>query len=73
MAFAPTASTAGGFDVGSSPVITQLHPEEMVLPQRYADAVRRVDDGGGGNGGGNTFHMTDNFHRIEDACGVMTP
>ncbi|HEV3334101.1 MAG TPA: hypothetical protein VG096_24110 [Bryobacteraceae bacterium] len=66
MAFAPAASAAGGFDVGSSPVITQLHPEEMVLPQRYADVVRRAGDGGGGQSG-HTFNQYFNGYSPKDS------
>lgn len=61
------AFAAAGFDVpfGKSPV-TQLHPEEMVLPKAVADPVRRMASamgtgaaGGasGGLGGGSTVHM----------------
>jgi hypothetical protein len=67
MAFAPAASAAGGFDVGSSPVITQLHPEEMVLPQRYADVVRRAGDGGGGGQSGHTFNQYFNGYSPKDS------
>lgn len=61
------AFAAAGFDVpfGKSPV-TQLHPEEMVLPKAVADPVRRMASamgtgaaGGasGGLGGGPTVHL----------------
>ena len=51
MAFMPMASAAQGFDVpkGMNP-ITQLHAEEMVLPEQYADVIRRLDASGGANG-----------------------
>jgi tape measure domain-containing protein len=41
-------SAAGGFDIpaGSNP-LTQLHEREMVLPAKYADAIRDMADGGG--------------------------
>jgi hypothetical protein len=41
-----------GYDVpaGVAPV-TQLHPREMVLPQRYADTIRDLGEGGGGGAG----------------------
>jgi hypothetical protein len=42
-------SAAGGFDIpaGVNP-LTQLHEKEMVLPAKYADAVRGMAEGGGG-------------------------
>lgn len=57
-------SAEGGFDIpsGLSPV-TQLHPEEMVLPAPIANTIRQaVGDnavGGGGDGGdgGDTYHV----------------
>ncbi|NTV01935.1 MAG: hypothetical protein HGB04_04005 [Chlorobiaceae bacterium] len=46
-----THSAEGGFDIpaGLSPV-TQLHPKEMVLPERLADNVRKMTGNGGGSG-----------------------
>lgn len=40
-------SAAGGFDIpaGANP-ITQLHEKEMVLPAKYADAIRGMTEGG---------------------------
>jgi hypothetical protein len=54
-------SAEGGFDIpsGLSPV-TQLHPEEMVLPAPIANTIRSaVDSGadGGGDGGGDEIHL----------------
>lgn len=68
MAFEGMASAAGGFDIpsGLSP-ITQLHPREMVLPQRIADPLRNMiaandgdsnQGGGGGVAGGDTHNHT---------------
>jgi hypothetical protein len=51
-------SAEGGFDVppGVAP-ITQLHPNEMVLPAQHADTIRRLGDAmGGGGGGGSDTH-----------------
>lgn len=51
MAFgAPAAAAEGGFDVGAVGPITQLHPREMVLPQKHADVIRGMADGGGPRG-----------------------
>lgn len=46
LAFAPTASAAGGYDIpaGTNP-ITQLHAREMVLPEKQADVIRDMADG----------------------------
>ncbi len=43
-----TASAAGGYDIpsGVNPM-TQLHEEEMVLPAKYANAIRDMSGGGG--------------------------
>lgn len=56
-------SAKGGYDVpaGVNP-LTQLHEREMVLPQKQADAVRKMADGGGGGGDGDgrggALHVT---------------
>lgn len=49
-------SAAGGFDIpsGLNP-ITQLHEREMVLPAKYADAIRGM--AAGGSSGGGDIHM----------------
>lgn len=51
MAYAPMAAASGGYDIpaGLSP-ITQLHPEEMVLPAPLANTVRDAMEGGSGGG-----------------------
>jgi len=51
MSFMPAASAMDGYDVpaGVSP-ITQLHPREMVLPERQADVIREAADHGGFGG-----------------------
>lgn len=43
LSFLPEAAAEGGFDVpfGSSP-LTQLHPQEMVLPDHLANTVRNM-------------------------------
>ena len=70
MAFEGMISAAGGADLGSTPVIAQLHPHEMVLPQNLADVVRGAAAGGGNSGGGHTFHVTNNYNGIRDSRGV---
>ena len=52
------ASAEGGFDVprGLSPM-TRLHPEEMVLPDHLANAVRRMAGEGSGGAGGGDIHL----------------
>lgn len=52
-------SAARGYDIpkGLNPV-TQLHEEEMVLPQKYANVIRGMAGGQGGEGGGDTYHTT---------------
>jgi hypothetical protein len=49
--YSALAAAEGGYDVpaGLSP-LTQLHPEEMVLPKDLANAVRAMAAGGGGGG-----------------------
>jgi len=48
------SSAQGGYDIpaGMNP-LTQLHEEEMVLPAKHANVIRRLADGGAqdGNGG----------------------
>lgn len=53
MAFAPSASAAGGYDIpaGINPV-TQLHAEEMVLPRAIANPLRRMIGNGDADGAG---------------------
>jgi hypothetical protein len=57
MAMNKRKSAAGGYDIpkGLNPM-TQLHEEEMVLPQKYANVIRRLEGQGegGGQGGGTT-------------------
>jgi hypothetical protein len=45
-------SAAGGFDIpmGLNP-LTQLHEQEMVLPAKHADVIRRMADSAAGAGG----------------------
>jgi len=52
MALTSRKSAARGYDIpkGLNPV-TQLHEEEMVLPQKYANVIRGMVGGGGGEGG----------------------
>jgi hypothetical protein len=52
------ASAEGGFDVprGLSPM-TQLHPEEMVLPRDLANAVRGMAGEDAGRAGGGDIHF----------------
>jgi hypothetical protein len=59
MAFAPSASAAGGFDIpGTLNPITQLHASEMVLPAKHADVIRGLADQGQGTGAsGGDIHM----------------
>lgn len=62
MALSGRKSAARGYDIprGLNPV-TQLHEEEMVLPQKYANVIRSMAGGQGaapgGEGGGDT-HIT---------------
>lgn len=53
MALSGRKSAARGYDIpkGLNPV-TQLHEEEMVLPQKYADVLRGMAAGQGSEGGG---------------------
>ena len=53
------ASAAKGYDIpkGLNPV-TQLHEEEMVLPQRYANVIRGMAADQGGAGGAPAFAPT---------------
>lgn len=71
MAFLPTASASGGYDIpkGLDP-ITQLHQEEMVLPAKHANVIRNLADNGGaqgGNGGGMVVHYHDNSGRLTES------
>lgn len=52
------SSARGGYDIpsGVNP-ITQLHENEMVLPEKQANAVRQMADGGGGGGGDVHLHV----------------
>ena len=62
-------SARGGYDIpaGINPM-TQLHEEEMVLPQRYANVIRGLAGGeGGGGGGGDNINVQ--VHAM-DARGV---
>ncbi len=52
-------SAAGGYDIphGINP-LTQLHEEEMVLPQKYANVIRGMAAGGAAEaGGGGDVHI----------------
>ena len=60
MAYTSALSAEGGMDIpaGTNP-LTQLHSQEMVLPQKYADVIRDMaGNGSGGGGGGDTFHLS---------------
>jgi hypothetical protein len=64
------ASAAGGYDIpaGVNPV-TQLHAQEMVLPAKHADVIRKLADDGGGGGKQPTVNNYNNNVTIE----VNTP
>ena len=51
-------SARSGFDIpaGMNP-LTQLHEQEMVLPQPQADVIREMAANGGGIGGGVNIHL----------------
>lgn len=59
MALTSKKSARGGYDIpkGLNPM-TQLHEEEMVLPQKYANVIRgfATDGVGGAGAGGDTHH-----------------
>lgn len=63
MALSSRKSAMGGYDIprGLNPV-TQLHEEEMVLPQKYANVIRGMAGGQGGQsesvGGGHTINIS---------------
>lgn len=69
MAFLPSASAAGGYDIpsGLNPIV-QTHAEEMILPAKYANLIRDMASGGasGGAGGGS---VVVNYH---DNSGKLT-
>jgi hypothetical protein len=47
LSFAPLASAEGGFDIpGSINPLVQTHANEMVLPAKHADVIRRLADQG---------------------------
>ena len=52
-----TAAAGGWWEVPRT-TLTQLHPQEMVLPADKAAGLRQMIDGGGGGGGGGTYHIT---------------
>ncbi len=58
LSFMPMASAAGGYDIpGSINPIVQAHAQEMILPAKYADVIRRMGDrdaAQGPRGGGDT-------------------
>ncbi|OJW77974.1 MAG: hypothetical protein BGO62_10405 [Thiobacillus sp. 65-1402] len=58
MAIGKRKSAAGGYDIprGLNPVV-QTHEEEMILPKKYANAIRDMTRGGSGAapGGGNVY------------------
>lgn len=59
------ASAAGGWErVPADGMLTELHRNEMVLPARVADPVRKMAQSGGG--GGNSYH----FHSF-DSHGIF--
>jgi hypothetical protein len=69
LAFLPSASAAGGYDIpsGLNPIV-QTHAEEMILPAKYANLIRDMASGGasGGSGGGS---VVVNYH---DNSGKLT-
>ena len=59
LAFGSMASASGGYDIpaGVNP-LTQLHQREMVLPAKYADAIRGMaDEQGSGSQGDVHLHV----------------
>jgi hypothetical protein len=70
-AYAGLIAAEGGYDVpaGLSP-ITQLHPEEMVLPKDLAQSVRDMTGAGGGRGGGSSTDV--NFIPVGKKHGLVT-
>lgn len=64
MAFAPAASAAGGYDIpaGVNP-LTQLHEEEMVLPKRLANNVRKMTGEGVAKDEGGTAPVEIHIHQ----------
>src|SRR6185312_11537813 len=51
MAYQSMASAAGGWDrVPADGMLTQLHKDEMVLPARIAEPVRKMAQGGASGG-----------------------
>src|SRR5579875_16931 len=55
-AFGATAAAAGGFDVGFSAPLTQLHPREMVLPADLSSGIRDMVSSGKTGGGSIQLH-----------------
>jgi hypothetical protein len=67
----PLLSAANGFDIpaGLNPRV-QLHEQEMVLPAKYANPLRKMLTGGGlGGGGGDNYQVqitAVDAHGLED-------
>lgn len=73
--FGPFASASQGWDVpwSTGGIPATLHSREMVLPKKYADAIRAMSDSGGVNGGGGpptviNIHALD-YKSFKDALG----
>lgn len=62
------ASAAKGYDIpkGLNPM-TQLHEEEMVLPQRYAEVIRGLADGQREGGGGDIHNHNVTIQAMDGA------
>ncbi len=69
MAFLPSASAAGGYDIpsGLNPIV-QTHAEEMILPAKYANLIRDMASGGA-SGGSGSGSVVVNYH---DNSGKLT-
>lgn len=70
MAFLPTASAAGGYDIpsGLNPIV-QTHAREMILPAQHADVIRSLANRGDQSaaGGQVVVNYHDNSGRLTEA------
>ncbi len=67
-------SAAKGYDIpkGINPLV-QTHEEEMILPAKYANAIRSMTNGdGAGGGGGGTFSPSINVQALDSRDVVRT-
>ncbi len=67
-------SAAKGYDIpkGINPLV-QTHEEEMILPAKYANAIRSMTNGEGpGGGGGGTFAPSINVQALDSRDVVRT-